>query len=512
MREFCLAVLITVALMTAGRETSAGRQPVGRWGMFELAVPNSRAYKNPFADVTLEGKFLSPSKKQFKVLGFYDGGETWRLRFMPDEIGDWSYTARFSDGSADVKGTFKCVKSKLHGPLRVNRENPLWFEYADGKPFYLRAFYLRYIGALDDDTLAKTLDFLKAQGYNTIVGPGNLPSPPNRRPWEQDAQGNFDFSRPNLYLWKSFDRALQMTAERGMVFIPFHIFGGTNRMPKIPTWEDRDLFLRCWVARWDGYWNATFQPISEWEEGWSDSEILLIGSRIHELDGGRHLVSMHSLKASTEKVQKADWFSYCTVQDKLTDWNPMKYTWLVGLYRKVQKPILAHECLWEGCVYQKDAGMDMDNMRRGAWVIALCGGQINYADRVVPPSRYHLQSDEGNTFSELGMAMKPHGLFYEQLKVLGDFMQSIHFWRMTPQPELSGTGVCLADAGREYVAYSAAGDKMTLDLSGAKGSFTGRWLNPRDGKFGEPFKIEGGEKREFQTPDSNDWILHLRKI
>lgn len=491
-------------------------QTVPRWGTLELTIANPQSYANPFADVTLEATFTAPSGRQVKGWGFYDGGPTWRLRFMPDEVGPWRYEAKFSDGSPGVRGSFRCVRGKIHGPLRVRRENPLWFEHADGTPFYLRGFHLWWVDALDETTLAKTLDFLKAQGFNAIVGP-HL-GPHGRLPWERKAegkgrneQGEVDFSRFNLNLWRNLDRALKMLDERGMVLIPFSIFGGTNGVPKIPTWKEQDLFLRYWVARWGGFWNVTFQPTSEWEKGFSEAEILRIGSRLRELDGGRHLVSVHALKASSEAVQRAEWFAYHTVQDKLSDWNPMKYTWLVELHRRVRKPILAHECLWEGNYYQREAGLDIDNLRKAAWVIALCGGQINYADGIVTPGHWMRleEEDAGKIFSERGMAVGPKGKFYQPLKVLGDFLQSLPFWRMTPQPELSSTGVCLGEVGREYVVYAPSGGTVTVDLTAAPGSFTARWFNPREGKFAEPFKIEGGGKRACPSPDGNDWVLHL---
>lgn len=506
-------LMVAGALLGLSEYFALGEQPktrtVQRWGVFELSVANPRTYANPFSDVTLEAILTPPSGQKVKTLGFYDGENTWRVRFMPDEVGQWRYEARFSDGSPGVTGAFKCVKGKIHGPLRVRKENPLWFEHADGTTFYLRAFHLWWIDVLDEATLIKTLDFLKAQGFNAIVGP-HL-APPNRLPWERKADGKVDFSRFNLTLWRNLDRALKLLGERGMVLIPFSIFGGTNGMPKIPTWEGQDLFLRYWVARWGGFWNATFQPTSEWEEGFSEEEILRIGRRLRELDGGQHLISVHALRASSEALQKADWFSYHTVQDKLSDWNFMKYTWLVELHRQVPKPILAHECLWEGNFYQREAGLDVDNLRKAAWVIALSGGQINYADEVVPPRRWQRREDEGKTFSELGMAMKPQGQFYQQLKILGDFMQSLPFFRMKPQPQVSSTGICLTEVGQEYVVYTPKGETVILDLTAAQGPLIARWFNPCDGRFGAALKVAGGGKQEFTPPDGNDWVLVVRR-
>jgi len=486
-------------------------QTVQRWALWEITVPNTRGYSNPFTDVALHATFIAPSGRRITVSGFYDGEQRWRVRWMPDETGHWRYEMRFSDGSARATGGFRCTPGKLHGPLRVRKQNPLWFEHADGTPFYMRAFHLWNIDVLDERTLNSTLDWLKKQGFNTIVGPHLHPQHPvPRLPWEQKRDGQIDFTRFHLPLWQNMDRALRALSVRGMVLVPFSLFGGTNEMPRIPSWHERELFLRYWVARWGGFWNATFQPTSEWEEGFSEQEVQRIGAYLYEQDNRRHLISVHSLRASSESVQRATWYAYHTVQDKLDNYNPTKYTWFVQLYRRVPKPILAHECLWEGNFYQREAGLDIDNLRRAAWVIALCGGQINYADEVVPPRGWQRREDLGKTFSERGMAMQPQGRFYTQLKVLGDFMTSLPFWRMSPHPEMADTGICLADERGEAVVFAPQGGRVRLELSKVAKEFTARWFDPREAKFHPSFVVSGGDS-EVVAPRSGDWVLHIRR-
>jgi hypothetical protein len=60
---------------------------------------------NPFLDYRLQVKFTGPSGKQYDVPGFFDGdglggaaGNVWRVRFTPDEAGEWAYTASFRAG------------------------------------------------------------------------------------------------------------------------------------------------------------------------------------------------------------------------------------------------------------------------------------------------------------------------------------------------------------------------------------------------------------------------------
>ena len=79
-------------------------QTIGRWQRFEIAIENPAGYSDPYMDVTLTVTYTRPDGSTVDFWGFYDGGTTWRLRFMPDQFGVWRYTARFSDGMSGIFG------------------------------------------------------------------------------------------------------------------------------------------------------------------------------------------------------------------------------------------------------------------------------------------------------------------------------------------------------------------------------------------------------------------------
>jgi len=68
----------------AGPDTLAYRT-VGEW-----AVELAEEPPNPFLDIIISAVFASPSGKRAVVPAFYDGNRTWRVRFSPDETGDWT--------------------------------------------------------------------------------------------------------------------------------------------------------------------------------------------------------------------------------------------------------------------------------------------------------------------------------------------------------------------------------------------------------------------------------------
>lgn len=86
---------------------------------------------------------------------------------------------------------------------------------------------------------------------------------------------------------------------------------------------------------------------------------------------------------------------------------------------------------------------------------------------------------------------------------------------MAPHNELCSDGVyCLADPGREYVAYapigSPAGFELKLEAAAGK-TLDCRFYDPRAGRFEAAFTRQGGRTESFvkPKPESGDWVLHV---
>lgn len=91
--------------LTAGSGTGLAAD-VGIWDRFETSLTNTRTYGDPYRDVTLNVTYTRPCGRTVKFWGFYDGGTTWKIRFMPDKKGMWRYNATFCDGRPGKAGSF----------------------------------------------------------------------------------------------------------------------------------------------------------------------------------------------------------------------------------------------------------------------------------------------------------------------------------------------------------------------------------------------------------------------
>src|SRR5687768_8365114 len=122
---------------------------VRQWSRFEIELTSDRAYENPSQEVMLTATFVSETGVVRRVDGFWDGDNTWRVRFSPDRIGRWRYVTECSDllnlGLHGRTGSFNCAKVEhggnrfeQHGSIKI-APNGRYLTHADGTPFFYLA-------------------------------------------------------------------------------------------------------------------------------------------------------------------------------------------------------------------------------------------------------------------------------------------------------------------------------------------------------------------------------------
>jgi len=180
--------------------------------------------------------------------------------------------------------------------------------------------------------------------------------------------------------------------------------------------------------------------------------------------------------------------------------------------RRFRKPVLNTESGYEylrGHPTERRQVHHTGKVRRSAWRIVCAGGYfaagfngtIGHSDiwnRIDAPNRYPF------TVRDEGAA--------KQLGTLHDFFAALPFWRMQPFEGVTGNAVvALAESGQVYVVYLPRGGALSLDLQSATGRMTGRWFNPPDGQFSEPFSVPAGQRVELTAPGENDWTLLVQR-
>ena len=167
-KSLLLAALSAVTLWAAPSISSVvpNSAQVGTYEKLELTVALKATYTNPYdsTQLDLSAQFTAPSKKVWKVNGFWDGTQ-WRIRFAANETGSWTYVAKVIDASGTAQstvGTFTVTASANHGWVRI-APNKRYLAYDDGTSFY-------GIGACEAwGPSTTTLTSMQNLGYNTWV-------------------------------------------------------------------------------------------------------------------------------------------------------------------------------------------------------------------------------------------------------------------------------------------------------------------------------------------------------
>lgn len=112
---------------------------ISRYDVFELTLTYpASSLSDPYNNAIVNATFTSPSGKNLNVPGFYYDINTYKVRFSPSEIGDYSYSASITGPTAFTPqtGTFTSVASSNHGPIRRVPSSSYKLVFDDGTPFY----------------------------------------------------------------------------------------------------------------------------------------------------------------------------------------------------------------------------------------------------------------------------------------------------------------------------------------------------------------------------------------
>jgi uncharacterized protein DUF4038/uncharacterized protein DUF5060 len=169
------------------------------WEKVQITLHSEAVYDNPYAEVTVWVDLKGPDFEK-RCYGFWDGGDTFRVRILATASGTWTWQSGSEPadpGLSGVQGTFQAVpwpeeetgqNPCRRGMIRATA-NGHAFEYADGTPFFLTGDTwwavptFRYRWHEDDRPrpvgpevgFKDLVQFRQKQGYNCIAMIAALP-------------------------------------------------------------------------------------------------------------------------------------------------------------------------------------------------------------------------------------------------------------------------------------------------------------------------------------------------
>ncbi len=452
----------------------------------DLVLRSSVQHENPFF-VNLSAEFSGPQGERLTVLGFYDGADTWRVRFAPPVPGEWTYRTRSDDPQLNGKtGRFTCLPNddpNVHGRLRVDPEHPHHFVWEDGTRYFLLGFEADWIWAVDlgrEDisNLRRFIEAIARHRFNHII----MNVYAHDCPWTKGKTSPWDYGPPAMFAWagsndnpnhsrlnvaffRHYDRLMNCLFEKGIVaHIMLRVYNKMVRWPKNKSPEDW-LYYRYVIARYAAYPNVIWDFSKEAHSEKDAQYKLEVLRRIRQWDPYDNLITVHDDNAMYDSGR------YNELLDFRSDQQHRKWAEIIRKQRAQRNwPVVNVEYGYERGVEDLPTyrvKQDWREVLRRTWEIYLAGGYCNY---------YY-----SNTSWDL-IKWEPEPPGWRRYAILYDFFQRTRYWEMEPADELVSAGRCLAKPGEQYVVFLEQGRETTLRIAGAARPLSLVWLDPYTGR------------------------------
>jgi hypothetical protein len=498
-----------VLTVSSGPPPPPPTNSVYQWERFEAALVNNTSYADPYRAVTLNVTYTRPDSTVVNFWGFYDGGNVWRMRFMPEQLGTWSYQATFSDGSPGTNGSFQCVAGNLPGLVGKDETNPRWFGFKGGGHVLLRSFHVgdRFF-ATNWPASSRTafLDWAVGQGYNMLSIASHYL---NRNVADRGA----GWATPDLWdgptrqlkasEYRLMENILNDLAARRIIVFPFAgFFGKSSDFPTIHA--DQELFLRYTIARVGPYWNLLFavagpEPLipsdtAQYQNAMSFSDLVRLANVIKSMDVFGHLLSVHNPDGDNS-FKNEWWEDYTILQGPKTVSRSTLSAGLLAAHGN--KPLYAHELLWPGNTQGHPVYTDTD-IRKNGFVMIMSATTINFGD---------MNGNSSSGFSgSMSLTQKIQSR-HDTIKKVWDYFATQPVYHMNPRQDLVNNGFCLADPGREYLVYLQQRGSVSVTVS--NGPFQVEWINAQNTQDRRPAPSTSDGANLASPNDGDDWLLHL---
>jgi hypothetical protein len=363
--------------------TFTNASQVERWSVFELTLRGPQD-GNPFVEVSLRADFQY-KHRAVEAEGFYDGEGTYKVRFMPDQCGAWTYTTSSNALELDgASGEFQCVPPNPtnHGPVRVAHSHH--FAYADNTP-YVPVGTTCYVWNHQGDELEEqTLQSLVTAPFNKIrmcVFPKDYDyskNEPQRHAFEKKLDGTWNYERFNPDFFQHLELRVANLMMLGIEadLILFHPYDrwGYSTMDA----ETNERYLRYIVARLASYRNIWWSFANEFDilSGIAMQDWDRYFQLVQECDPSQHLRSIHNCRGFYDHGKP--WVTHCSIQhsdlSRVSEW-----------IRQYNKPVVVDECCYEGNINHGWGNIPAQELVHRFWEGFARGGYVGHGETYMHP-------------------------------------------------------------------------------------------------------------------------------
>ena len=535
----CLVLAVRVSGSGVLGEVSVSASPaVQSWNRWEHALTSSHSYTNPYSEITLRVTYTGPGQRIIRAYGFWDGGNTFRIRNAFPTAGTWHWETECSDisnlGLHGQRGSVEVSEYRgenalyRHGFLKVS-DSRRYLTFADRAPFLWMgdtawAAPLRSSPEEWEQYLAD-----RAAKHFTVVQVAPAPE------WagDRDRQGQKAFTDKactqwNPAYWQCFEQKVERANERGLVVMLVGLMEPVSRYPES---GKACLFARNLVARLFGNFVA-FSPSF-------DSQYMPLADEVGRAARDAteiHLITQHPgtpwnqpLPTFSLRYYDQPYLDFVGVQTGHNaghlDWCAHHaIQWNLALYGyEPHKPVINLEAMYDAQGTHGWRALDARSLAWRTWLSGAAG--YTYGAGETPP---HTPDGNGGIWK---WVTDPDRTDYwkkamqwdsgYQMQYLRDFIGSVEWWRLEPahdlirnQPDDVVRRIVLARSaiGDLAVAYLPDNEGIEIDMSTFPAPLMVRWFDPVKGRYtsvAEAIASKGTHR--FAAPAKGDWVLLLQR-
>jgi len=382
--------------------------PVEKWDIYEVTIPGpprllvplprlasgdagageDKSGGNPFIDIEFSALFKNGDQTA-EVDGFYDGNGVFKIRFMPDREGLWTFKTKSNrDELNDKEGQFVCnaASPDNHGPVRVR--NQYHFAYEDGTPFFLFGTTIYEWPFQPQEKRQETIETLKSSPFNKARF---LVVPPWRKeyvegpyaldyfPFEGTSKENWDFSKFNPVYFQRLEQCVLQLRDIGIqadliLFRPYDKGKwGFDTMDA----ETNDRFVRYVVARFSAFRNVWWSLANEnsFMKALTDADWDRLFQLVQAKDPYGHLRSIHNADRLYDYTKP--WVTHVSLQY----YNAVRALGVSPLLRDIyKKPVVHDEINYEGNIDRRWGQLTGQEMVYRFWVAYVGGAYATHGE------------------------------------------------------------------------------------------------------------------------------------
>lgn len=483
---------------------------VDLFGIFEKSFTDFAAYSNPYAEVTADVTWVRPDGQTLQLPMFWDGGDTWKMRFSPDTEGTWSWSITSNDaGLNGQSGTMSVLPSDNRGSIEPMENHPYHFQYQDGTPFYWFGDTSWRLGKndqsenLDRESVFHYVDVRASQGFNYVHvnfgGGNNGNANTGGTHWVSNPGG-----KVNPGYFQEIDTRLEYMNSKGITV--GYVLEWAQGWDDYSA-ADRLRYAEYVAARYSAY-NVAFIVSGEYDESLTAQAYREIGQTLDANDPHERMIAIHP-NGSVEVFADESWNSFGDYQQIYSSLHQSILT-----SRDHNKPVVNSEYAYylrdangDGVVDKKNSAT-LEEIRHATWDIVMAGG---YFVTGWGTTYFGGQRDPG----PFNPDDPKNDVWEDDVQHIRTFFTDLEWWTLEPSDGLvsgPGTEYALAELGQQYVAYTRDGNGVNLSLGNVPvETYHVQRFDPRTGTYTDLSDYTGNGTVALTTPDNQDWIFVLTK-